>query len=70
MSTPEHILKILRQRQDMPKDDKSKDAQFVDLSPHEKLNEVCAWHLGDTEWGTQFIQWAKDCGFEVKVKDK
>ena len=68
MKTPEYILKKLRQRNDLDKDDKSRDEEFNRMSPLEKLRSVSGWELGDPDWAGQFVEWAKDCGFEIKEK--
>lgn len=66
MNTPEYILKKIRQRNDFDIDDKSNDEEFDSMSPLEKLHDVVGWEFGDPSWADQFIEWAKDCGFEIK----
>ena len=62
MSTPIHILKRLRMRRDLDKNDTSMDQELNDLSPIEKLREIVAWELGDPNWADQILEWAKYCG--------
>jgi hypothetical protein len=68
MKTPEYILQKIRQRHDYDIKDKSHDVEFEKMSPLEKLRSVSCWELGDDDWADQFIDWAKDCGFEIKEK--
>lgn len=66
MSTPQDILKILRQRHDLDENDKSHDEEFRNMGPMEKLREVTAWELGDPTWADQLLTWAIQCGIELK----
>jgi len=66
MNTPEYILQKIRQRNDVYRKDKSRDEEFERMSSLEKLRNVTCWELGDDDWADQFIEWAKDCGFEIK----
>jgi hypothetical protein len=68
MNTPEYILQKIRQRHDVDIKDNSQDAEFEKMSPLEKLRNVTGWELGDTDLADQFVEWAKDCGFEIKEK--
>lgn len=66
MNTPEYILQKIRQRNDVYRKDKSRDEEFDRMSPLEKLRNITGWELGDEDLADQFIEWAKDCGFEIK----
>lgn len=66
MRTPEYILQKIRQRNDVDIDDQSYDEEFNRISPLENLRSVSGWELGDPDWSDQFIELAKDCGFEIK----
>jgi hypothetical protein len=66
VKTPENILKRLRQRKGFDENECWNDAELDRMSPMEKLREVAGWELGDPSWAGTFIQWAKDCGFEIK----
>lgn len=35
------------------------------MSPHDRLEEVIGWHLGDPSWAGAFVIWAQDCGMRV-----
>jgi hypothetical protein len=59
------LLQNLRQRRDLDETDISQDAQILAMSPHEKLEELCGWELGDTRWANNFLDWARECGFTV-----
>lgn len=68
-TTPEHIMKRLRERANLAPDDKSRDAEFDAMSPIEKLRDVVGWELGDHRWADQIVAWAKDCGFLIASTD-
>ena len=64
MSTPEYILKKIRQRYDIDESDTSGDADIENMTPLDRFKEVCAWELGDRDWANQVLSWAKDCGID------
>lgn len=68
-NTPEYILEKIRQRNDLEENDKSNDEKFNSMSPIKKLRDVAGWELGDPDWANQFIEWAKDCGFEITTDE-
>ena len=65
---PEHILRVLRERNDLEEDDTSRDEELQMLTPEEALNECLEWEGidGYTSWILNVI---RDT-FKVKlVKD-
>lgn len=65
ITTPAHILKVLRQRHELDEADTSRDAELDTLSPMDKLRHMTAWKLGHVEWADEFVTWAKDCGIAI-----
>src|SRR5437763_15511463 len=61
ITTPEHIMRKLRQRVDIDSTDTSRDAELHALAPLDKLRHVAAWELGDERWADQLLTWAKEC---------
>lgn len=55
----------MRQRLGLKSDDKSRDDHIERLVPIERLKLLCGWHLGDPAWAHQFLNWARDAGFEI-----
>lgn len=65
MALPEHILKRIRQWNDLDENDTSMDEAFNKMSPLEALRVVIGWELGYDAWADRFFDWAKACGFDV-----
>lgn len=64
-TTPEHILKKLRQREGLEADDRSRDDELNTMPPMSKLRALAAWELGSPDWADQFVTWAKQCGIQI-----
>jgi hypothetical protein len=65
ITTPEHILKVLRQSKGLDANDNRDDAELNDMSPMTKLRALAASELGNPDWADQFITWAKQCGIAI-----
>ena len=66
ITTPEYMLKILRQRvygYDAENDD-SHDEELDALSPREKFDHVLGWEFGDPRWSESIFQWLEDAGYK------
>lgn len=59
MTYPEHILRKLRQRENLEPTDKSKDSIFNELSPGIVFDEVCNWE-GLINYSYTIKNWIKD----------
>lgn len=66
---PTHIMKILRQRMGLHKDDTSKDEEISARDWESNFSELCLWGLG-SDWSTTILDWLYTLGLEVKVKEK
>ena len=69
MSTPEYILRVIRQRRGLDDNDTAYDEEANAMPPLEKLRALAGWEIGDEGWAHVFIEWANDCGFVVKEID-
>ncbi len=69
MNTPEHILRVIRQRRGLDDNDTSQDSKIDALTPRKKLRALAGWELGDEGWADVFIEWANDCGYVVKERE-
>jgi len=58
---PINILKVLRGRRGLDKEDSSSDHRFCILSPDELLSEVCIWEFG-YDWSHWFRSASHRCG--------
>lgn len=56
---PEHILRKLRQREDLERHDTSNDEAFNQLSKATVFNEVCMWE-GLVGYGDTITGWIQD----------
>ena len=56
---PEHILRRLRQREDLEETDTSMDERFNNYSPKKAFREVCEWE-GFLGWDGQIKRWIED----------
>jgi hypothetical protein len=65
ITTPEHIMRKLRQRHELDADDTSRDAELNALLPLQKLRHIAAWEIGSPDWADHFITWAKQCGITI-----
>lgn len=68
--TPDYIKRKIRQRFDLDEHDTSMDESIERMTPHERLEHVCAWEQGSTSWADTFVMWATDCGYIVKEKEE
>lgn len=59
-------IEDLRQRLGLDEGDASRDAYIESLTPHQRLEMLCGWHLGYPDWAITFLSWARDAGFEIK----
>ena len=59
-------IESMRQRLGLDEDDSSRDADIERMSPRQRLEMLCGWHLGHSDWARTFLSWAKDAGFEIK----
>lgn len=66
MKTPEYIMQKLRKRRGLEPEDKTQDDLLRQMTPENKLREVCGWELGDKSWAGQFVSWARDCGYTIE----
>ena len=55
----------MRQRLGLASDDASRDAHIEKMTPTERLELICGWHLGYPGWSHTFLNWARDAGFKV-----
>lgn len=62
----ENILKMIRQRNGVDENDKSIDKEIMEMTPLQKLEDVCGWEFGYSSWATQLLEWAGDCGFKIE----
>lgn len=65
-NTPDYIKTKLRQRMGLEKNDSSNDDEIEKMTADEKFSEVIAWELGAPTWAAQLLEWAKDCGLEIR----
>lgn len=63
--TKRRYIEDMRQRLGLDADDSSSDKRIEKMSSEERLKLLCGWHLGDPAWAHQFINWARDAGYEV-----
>jgi hypothetical protein len=56
----------MRQRLGLEPNDESRDDYIKSKTPMQRLRMLCGWHLGDENWASNFVEWAKDAGFDVK----
>lgn len=66
MPAPFEYIEDLRQRLGLEPDDASRDDYIAKLSPMERLKMLCGWHIGDPNWATTFLDWARDAGMTIK----
>jgi hypothetical protein len=60
MTYPEHILKRLRQREDLDINDKSMDEEFNKYDPSAVFREVCQWEGLLGSWDETIKGWIYD----------
>lgn len=62
------LLQNLRQRKNLDETDMSKDSEILAMSPHEKLEELFAWEMGDDRWANVVLDWMRECGYTVTTQ--
>ena len=65
MDTPEHILKIIRQRIGLNENYTGSDAEIDAMTPINKLRHLVGWELGDEEWADEILRMAEECGLQI-----
>lgn len=58
-------IEDIRRRLGAKADDASRDEYIEKMKPIDRLKLLCGWHLGDPAWAHQFLNWARDAGFEI-----
>lgn len=58
-------IELMRGNLGIDKTDPRKDNAIEAMTPEQRLGLICGWHLGDRSWARQFLDWARDCGFDV-----
>lgn len=60
------VMQVLRQREfDLDKNDTSKDAEIMAMSPIRAFAEYTSWHLGNGWGGTVTREWPEMFGLEL-----
>lgn len=68
-TTPEYLMKRIRQRHGYEEKDTSHDAELQQMSPMNKLRAVVAWELGDESWADMVINAAATLGVDPQNPD-
>lgn len=55
----------MRRRLGLEENDPSRDELIEAMTPMQRLELICGWHLGDPSFASQIIAWAKDAGFTI-----
>lgn len=58
-------IEDMRQRLGLKPDDARRDDEIEKMTPEERLELICGWHLGYRGWSRTFLNWARDAGFKI-----
>lgn len=61
----EDLLTKIRQCRGLDANDTSQDADIQQMSPLAQLRDISRWTFGDANWADEFLEWAKECGYEI-----
>lgn len=61
-------IEEMRGRLGLEKDDTSRDKDIAAMTPHGRLELICGWTLGYSDWSDRFLSWAEDAGFKISPK--
>lgn len=61
-------IKDMRQRLGLEPDDARRDTHIAAMSPLERFQLLCGWHLGDPGWASTMLAWAKDAGLHIEAR--
>ena len=68
MRYSERTMQILRKRENLKENDKSKDELFESYSSEMVFRELVAWEFGDPGWAGTIHGWLNQAGYEVKAR--
>jgi hypothetical protein len=62
------VMQMLRERRGLDDNDASEDSKILAMSPHEKLQDLFGFRLGDEEWANVVVDWMRECGYHVTTE--
>ncbi len=65
----EQVMKILRQRNGLEKEDTSQDSDLQEMTPPHAFRECCGWRLGDPEWAREIVDLLHGCGYILQEQN-
>ena len=58
-------IEDMRQRLGLNADDASLDDHIEKMTPEERLELICGWHLGYPGWSRTILNWVRGAGFKI-----